>query len=741
MHVEIVLAAVVLLVAVLVAADFFRRTSDTPHEYPEGPGHDAGRETYPAPRAGSASTLSSLPSLAPYEPAVASPAAGGRRDPAAGGRRDPAARTPSPPADPSGPRPNWLVRTRLCLLAVVCAAAAALATASVIRAAGAFQRASADSNVSSMHDGAIVSATLALVFAAAVLAVGVWSAMILIRSVLRPLHQLRTGAVELSEVWLPDALRTIGRAGGEGRPLAVKAVGVSALDEIGDVARAFDQVQGEVLRLADNEAGLRGKLSEMFTELSGRGQSLMEHQLRLIDELGQDELDAGRRASLATMNRLATRMRRYSQNLLVLAGQELPGRWNRPVMLVEVVRAAVAQTGEYDRVSVSVQPDIAVIGPAVNDVVHLIAELAENAVSLSAADTPVDMSGRPLTTGGVLVEVTDQGVGMNPEMMAQANWRLENPPPIDAAVSRNMGLFVVARLAARHGVKVRLQPAATGGVTALVWLPDAIVVLPEAGAAAGLGPAEPDVMAGPAPAPEDVRALESPPPGLPAGPGLRPRHARPALRLRALAQAQPLAQAHSPAQAQAPALTKAPASRRAFSWSEAAGRPRPAEVSRPATPDGPAPAGDDPRPQATGEQATLHPAEQRRLPIYEAVESDWFSSQGKPSGGGTGEVGWGTLADGGWEAAKTVLAPASDGVTTVGLPVRVPHANLVPGSAGRAQPGSAGRAQPGEAGSAQPDATRPARSAEAARNRLAGFQRGASRGRAAAGHGGPDETP
>jgi len=279
---------------------------------------------------------------------------------------------------------------------------------------------------------------------------------------------------------------------GKGRPLAVKAVGVSALDEIGDVARAFDQVQGEVLRLADNEAGLRGKLSEMFTELSGRGQTLMEHQLRLIDELGQTELDAGRRASLVTMNHLATRMRRYSQNLLVLAGHELPGRWNRPVMLVDVIRAAVAQTGEYERVSVSVQPDIAVSGPAVIDIVHLIAELAENAASLSAADTPVDMSGRALVTGGVLVEVTDQGVGMNPETMAQANWRLENPPPVDVAVSRNMGLFVVGRLAMRHGVKVRLQPAATGGLTALVWLPDAVVVLPGAGGAAGPGPAEPE---------------------------------------------------------------------------------------------------------------------------------------------------------------------------------------------------------------------------------------------------------
>src|SRR6266705_1111190 len=477
MHVEIVLAALVMVVAVLVAADFFRRTSDASHEYPAGneqcPALDAGRETYPASRAGSASLHSS--SL-PYEPTAAPPRAAGTPPRAAG--------TPAPSPGPGGPRTNWLVRTRLCLLAVVSAAAAALATAGFIRAVGAFQRASADSNVSSMRDGAFASAILALVFAAVILAVGLWSALILIRSVLRPLRQLRSGAVELTEVWLPDALRNIGlghinRTDGEGRPLAVKAVGVSALDEIGDVARAFDQVQGEMLRLADNEAGLRGKLSEMFTELSGRGQSLMEHQLRLIDELGQTELDAGRRASLVTMNHLATRMRRYSQNLLVLAGHELPGRWNRPVMLVDVFRAAVAQTGEYERVSVTAQPDIAVSGPAANDVVHLIAELAENAASLSAADTPVDISGRALVTGGVLVEVTDQGVGMNPETMAQANWRLENPPP-------------------------------------------AVVVLPEAGGAAAPGLAEPAAMASstrPAPTPEDVRTLQPAASGLPAASG------------------------------------------------------------------------------------------------------------------------------------------------------------------------------------------------------------------------------
>src|SRR6185437_9501055 len=281
MHGEIVLAALVLVVAILVAADFFRRTSDTPHEYPagneprneQGPAPDAGRETYPARRVGTAA------SLLPHEAAVAAPPAGTRPDDARqtsarpdGARRDNARQTSArqdrdagtaaaASAGPGGPQANWLVRTRLALLAVVSAVAAALATAGFIRAVGAFQRASADSNVSSMHDGAIVSAILALLFAAVILAAGLWSALILIRSVLRPLRQLRTGAVELTEVWLPEALRTISlghasQADGEGRRLAVKAVGVSALDEIGDVARAFDQVQGEVLRLADNEAGL-----------------------------------------------------------------------------------------------------------------------------------------------------------------------------------------------------------------------------------------------------------------------------------------------------------------------------------------------------------------------------------------------------------------------------------------------------------------------------------------------------
>jgi hypothetical protein len=170
------------------------------------------------------------------------------------------------------------------------------------------------------------------------------------------------------------------------------------------------------------------------------------------------------------------------------------------VALVDVLRAAVSEIEQYERVTLNVQPGISVRGQAVNDVVHLIAELAENASSFSAADTPVKVSGHLLNSGGVLLDITDQGVGMGAEEMAHANWRLDNPPVVDVAVSRRMGLFVVARLAARHGIRVRLRPASVGGLTALVWLPDE-VISHESGTA-----------------PSGLRRVDMPQPGMAAAP-------------------------------------------------------------------------------------------------------------------------------------------------------------------------------------------------------------------------------
>jgi signal transduction histidine kinase len=328
---------------------------------------------------------------------------------------------------------------------------------------------------STLHRSALIAAIAVGLAVLLVLALALLLTIVVGRSMVRPLRRLRAGALEVAGVRLPDMVRRMSETDGAGASFDVAPIDVDSSDEIGEVARAFDQVHREALRLAANEAALRGNVNAMFVNLSRRSQSLVERQIRLIDDLEQGEQDPERLSNLFQMDHLATRMRRNSENLLVLAGHEVSRRWNQPVALVDVLRAAVSEIEQYERVSMNVQPGISVRGQAVNDVVHLIAELVENATSFSSAETPVAVSGHLLNSGGVLLDISDQGVGMGAEEMAHANWRLDNPPVVDVAVSRRMGLFVVARLAARHGVRVRLRPAPTGGLTALVWLPDETV--------------------------------------------------------------------------------------------------------------------------------------------------------------------------------------------------------------------------------------------------------------------------
>ena len=265
-----------------------------------------------------------------------------------------------------------------------------------------------------------------------------------------------------------------------------------------DAARAFDQMRREMSQSAASEAALHNKLNATYVNLSRRSQALVERQLRIIESLEHGEQDQQRLASLAKLNRVAMRIHRNSQNLLVLAGQDPATGWNQPVTLAHLVEAALAEVEDYERVSFEVQPDIAVRGPAVYDAVHLLVELIDNATAFSAAEMPVHVTGRILTSGGALVDITDQGIGMSAKEMAYANQQLDNPPPPDIDVPKWMGLLVVARLAVRHGIRVRLNPAESGGLTALVWFPDEILTHNSAAAGPGRTAEQRGAVVGPA---------------------------------------------------------------------------------------------------------------------------------------------------------------------------------------------------------------------------------------------------
>ncbi|WP_165977367.1 nitrate- and nitrite sensing domain-containing protein [Nonomuraea diastatica] len=293
-------------------------------------------------------------------------------------------------------------------------------------------------------------------------------------SLVRPLRRLRAEALQVATTRLPETVRLL-RESGEGAHVPeMPSVGVNTRDEIGEVARAFDEVHREAIRLAGDEAKLRANVNSMFVNLSRRSQTLVERQLQLIEGLEQGEEDEQRLANLFRLDHLATRMRRNSENLLVLAGQEAARKWSEPVPLVDIARASLSEVENYERVQIQIASGTLIVGPAVTDAVHLLAELIENAISFSPRESKVQVTSSPVE-GGVLVSINDLGIGMSQDELAEANWRLANPPVVDVSVSRRMGLFVVGRLALRHGIRVQLSMRETGGLSALVMMPDMLI--------------------------------------------------------------------------------------------------------------------------------------------------------------------------------------------------------------------------------------------------------------------------
>ncbi len=302
--------------------------------------------------------------------------------------------------------------------------------------------------------------------ALAVIILALLATLIIVRSIVRPLRRLEAAALDVAGARLPAEVRALGVAGNSGHPLPVTPIDVLSTDEIGQVARAFDRVQQEAVRLVGEEAQLRGSLSAIFAGFFRRSHSLLERQLRLIDSLELREDDPERLASLFQMDHLATRMRRSSDSALVLAGHETPRRWTGPVTLVDVLRAAVSEIEQYDRVDLHAQQGVSVSESAAADTVHMLAELLENAVTFSPTTTWVIVRGHTVRGGGLLISIVDGGKGMPEDQLRHLNWRLAHPPLADMAVTRHMGLFAVAHLAARHGIMVGLERLPGGGTTA-----------------------------------------------------------------------------------------------------------------------------------------------------------------------------------------------------------------------------------------------------------------------------------
>jgi signal transduction histidine kinase len=298
------------------------------------------------------------------------------------------------------------------------------------------------------------------------------------RSIIRRLGGLERNALQLAEDQLPDVVGRLRR--GENVDVNAEAPALRiGRDEIGRVGQAFDLVRQTAIRAAVEEARLRQGLNDVFRSLARRSQSLLHRQLTLLDQMERRATDPEALDDLFRLDHLTTRMRRHAEGLVILAGAP-PGRgWSSPVRMVDVMRGAIAEVEDYARVSVATRSQAALTGSAVADVIHLLAELIENATTLSPPYTSVRVSGETVANG-FAIEVEDRGLGMSPTRLAELNDRLANPPEFNPSDSEQLGLFVVSQLAKRHGVRVTLKASPYGGTAAIVLIPRHLVVTEEA---------------------------------------------------------------------------------------------------------------------------------------------------------------------------------------------------------------------------------------------------------------------
>jgi signal transduction histidine kinase len=630
-----------------------------------------------------------------------------------------------------------------------------------------------DEELAASADAARTRALLNAGLTASSLLAAILLALLVSRLLLTPIRTVREGALAVAHEHLPDAVARI-RAGGEVPPIT--PIDVHTKEEVGQLARAVDDLHRQAVVLAAGEAGLRAQVSEMFVTLSRRNTSLVNQQLGLIDALEKDEEDPARLESLFRLDHLASRMRRTAESLLVLADADAQPTGQQGLTVGEAMQAATAGVQDYQRVSISTNSLTTRIADDVaSDVVHLLTELVDNALAYSSPSTSVAV-GAAHTPDGVVLDIVDAGLGIPDDTRAELNERLSSGGTVTTDTTRRMGLFVVSRLAQRHGITVQLNRNAQGGTTATVLLPTTVLpeLLPRQAEPAHDAPAleseaeasvpEPTTdlphlapvsvgeLAAQAASPSRLQAvlegaLGS---GLQSGPGNgRLPVRRPGANLAdspaALAPVTPTAP-ETPAIPVAGVASVIPVEAAPEPAAEPARQPADATVASadvatapvPVVPEAmppvavvsePMTAAEEPAPVATAGRLdplvaprdVLGPAADEDddvdSPIFRSMRSAWLSSGGEDQPWTSSEV------EAGWEVAeKAVEAATPEALTPSGLPLRRPGAQLVPGGVTK-------------------HGTSVARDPEAIRARLAAHAAGVSRGRRSATTSATSTTP
>ncbi|MDH6247561.1 sensor histidine kinase [Mycobacterium sp. OTB74] len=316
-----------------------------------------------------------------------------------------------------------------------------------------------------IRDSAIVGGVMLLVLLLVVLVA---------RTLVQPLRRLRDGALKVAHQDLVRELDAV-RAGDD---VTVRPLPVHTTEEIGQVAHAVDELHEQAVLLAGEQARLQLQVSDMFETLSRRSRSLVDQQLSVIDKLERDEQDPKRLENLFRLDHLAARMRRNGANLLVLAGSKVPREQTEAVPVAAVINAAASEVEDYTRVVTETAPDSEIQGSMAGDLVHVLAELLDNALSYSPPNSQVRVSAVHAPDGALIIEVSDRGLGMSDGDLRMANVRLQSGGEVDAYTARHMGLFVVGRLATQHGLVVRLRRTVENqpdsGTTAGIYVPAAL---------------------------------------------------------------------------------------------------------------------------------------------------------------------------------------------------------------------------------------------------------------------------